>query len=147
MDRVALFRLLHIAGAVLLLGNVTVTGLWAVLLYRERAAVPFRPVARAILWADLWFTVGGGFLLVFSGIQLILARGYPFWDTPWLLHGVAALAGSTLLWLVVLLPTQVRMARAPEGQDLRREFRRWSIVGWLATALLFVGLWAMVVRG
>jgi len=31
---------------VLLHGNVTVTGFWAIFLYRARAAVPFPPVAR-----------------------------------------------------------------------------------------------------
>ncbi len=52
----------HIAGAVLLIGNVTVTGFWAIFLYRQRAAVPFRPVAWAILWTDLAFTLLGGLL-------------------------------------------------------------------------------------
>lgn len=148
MDRAAGFRLLHIAGAVLLLGNVVVTGLWAAFLYRRRNVLPFRQVAKAILWADIWFTLGGGTLLVFSGIQLILLRGLPFWETRWLVNGVGALALSTLLWLVVLLPDQVRLARLDERDDaaLRRVFLRWSAVGWTATAALFYGLWAMVAR-
>ena len=42
-------KTLHVVGAVLLVGNVTVTGIWALLMYRARTEVPFRPVARAIL--------------------------------------------------------------------------------------------------
>ena len=106
MDEIALFRMLHVAGAVLLIGNVTVTGFWAMFLFRQRSAVPFRPVARAILWTDLAFTLGGGIMLTISGILLIRARGYVIGQTPWLGQGIGALAASTLIWLAVLLPDQ-----------------------------------------
>jgi uncharacterized membrane protein len=140
------WRTLHVLGAVLLVGNVTVTGFWAAYLYTQRSVVPFRPVARAILWTDLLFTVGGASLLTFSGIQLLLARGYSFWETPWLVKGVGSLALATLLWLAVLVPDQFRLERlAPDDSiRLRRLFLRWSLVGWTSTALLLNGLWAMV---
>jgi uncharacterized membrane protein len=146
MGDIPTWRLMHILGAVLLLGNVTVTGFWAAFLYGQRDAVPFRPVARAILWTDLVFTVAGGVLLTFSGIHLVLARGYPFWGTPWLVKGVGSLAAATFLWLVVLIPDQFRLERlGPEDHPgLRRVFLRWSVVGWVSTAILFHGLWVMV---
>lgn len=148
MDEVALLRTLHLAGAVLLLGNVTVTGFWATYLYRARAVVPFRPVARAILWTDLVFTLLGGVALTVSGILLTMRQGYRVLETPWLLKGILALGVATLLWLVVLVPDQLRLERLPPSQDeaLRRVFLRWSLVGWTATALLFYGLWVMVTR-
>ncbi|MEP7104731.1 MAG: DUF2269 family protein, partial [Chloroflexota bacterium] len=133
-----------VAGAVLLLGNVTVTGFWATYLYRLRARVPFRPVARAILWADVVFTALGGALLTISGILLVLQRGYAVMNTGWLLRGISVLALSTLLWLVFLLPIQWRLERVEHDDMLRRLFRRWSVVGWAATLLLFYGLWCMV---
>jgi hypothetical protein len=48
----------------------------------------------------------------------------------------------------VLLPDQRRLERIASGDDaaLRRVFVRWSVVGWLATALLYAGLWVMVTR-
>ena len=148
MDDLALLRILHVTGAVLLLGNVTVTGFWAAYLYRARRQVPFRPVARAILWTDLAFTGLGGVILTVSGILLVMRQGYEVLETPWLLKGIVALALSTLLWLAVLLPDQVRLERVPLGDDpaLRRVFVRWSVVGWTATLLLFYGLWVMVTR-
>jgi uncharacterized membrane protein len=146
MDKVALFRMLHVAGAVLLIGNVTVTGFWAIFLYRQRAAIPFRPVARAILWTDLAFTVIGGVMLTVSGILLIRVRGYVIEETPWLVHGIGALAASTLIWLTVLLPDQWRLERMDPANDaaLRRVFMRWTVMGWSATGVLFYGLWTMV---
>ncbi|MEP7175439.1 MAG: DUF2269 family protein [Gemmatimonadales bacterium] len=148
MDRLALLRSLHVAGAVLLLGNVTVTGFWATYLYRSRQTVPFRPVARAIMWADLIFTLLGGTLLTVSGILLVMQRGYPVWETRWLVRGIAALASATLLWLVFLLPDQWRLERLEPGDDrtLRRLFARWSVIGWAATLVLFYGLWCMVAK-
>jgi uncharacterized membrane protein len=148
MGEQELLRVVHVAGAVLLLGNVTVSGFWAAYLYRVRARVPFGQVARAILWADLGFTVVGGTMLVVSGILLMQARGYSLAETPWLRHGIGALAVSTALWLVFLLPDQRRLERVDPGDDvaLRRIFARWSVVGWAATAVLFYGLWAMVAK-
>ena len=146
MVELSTWRALHVLGAVLLVGNVTVTGFWAGFLYVQRASLPFRPVARAILWTDLLFTTGGAALLTFSGIQLILIRALPFWETPWLVKGVASLGLATLLWLVVLIPDQFRLERmaADDSEGLRRVFLRWSVVGWVSTAILFHGLWVMV---
>ncbi len=146
MVELSTWRALHVLGAVLLVGNVTVTGFWAAFLYAQRASLPFRPVARAILWTDLLFTAGGAALLTFSGIQLIIGRGLPFWGTPWLLKGVASLALATALWLAVLIPDQFRLERMAAGEPagLRRVFLRWSVVGWISTALLLHGLWVMV---
>lgn len=148
MDSAAILRWLHVTGAVLLIGNVVVTGFWAAFLYRARSVVPFRPVARAILWADVVFTLGGGALLTISGILLVRERGYPILETPWLVRGIGALAISTLLWLVFLLPEQWRLERVDPGDEraLRRLFVRWSAIGWAATLVLFYGLWCMVVK-
>lgn len=142
------WKTFHVAGAILLLGNVTVTGVWSAYLYRHWRAgtIPFRPVARAILWTDLVFTVAGGALLTFTGIQLGLASEFSFLETGWLLRGILALGLSTLIWLIVLLPDQFRLERATEAAVIRRLFLRWSLFGWLSTLLLYYGLWSMVRR-
>lgn len=139
---------LHLVGAVLLLGNVTVTGVWSYYLYRHwcDGTVPFRPIARAILWTDLAFTAGGGAALTVSGVWMILRMDYPVLATPWLLKGIVALSLSTLSWLAVLLPDQVRLERSDDPAVIRRLFRRWSMVGWASTALLFYALWVMVTK-
>jgi uncharacterized membrane protein len=148
MDEYALLRMLHVTGAVLLIGNVIVTGFWATYLYRARAEVPFRPVARAIMWADLGFTLAGGVLLTVSGILLTARLELRVMETPWLLKGIVALGVATLVWLAVLLPCQIRLERTPphDRARLRRLFLGWSLVGWADTAVLLYGLWAMVAR-
>lgn len=142
-----ILRFLHVLGAVLLLGNVVVTGLWAMLLWHARPALPFRRTARVIMWADLCFTVVGGTLLTVSGIFLIQARGYPWRELPWIQHGIGALGLATLVWLWLLLPDQVRLERwAEDDPRYVRAFWRWTIVGWIDTLILCYGLWAMVTK-
>jgi uncharacterized membrane protein len=141
-------KALHVIGAVLLLGNVTVTGVWSLYLYRhwQETTIPFRPVARAILWTDLIFTLGGGILITVTGVIMGLKSGTPFFQTPWLVKGMSALALSTLSWLAILLPDQWRLERTEDPATIRRLFLRWSVVGWISTGLLFYGLWAMVTK-
>lgn len=147
MGSVAFLRFMHVLGAVLLLGNVVVTGLWAALLWRARGVVPYPRAARVILWADLCFTIVGGALLTMSGIFLVRAEGLPWRDLPWVRHGIAAIAAATLIWLLALLPDQWRMERwAADDPRYPRAFWRWTIVGWVDTLILFVGLWAMVTK-
>ncbi len=143
-------KTLHVIGAVLMVGNVTVTGFWAAYLWRhQRDVVAFRPVARAILWTDLVFTFGGGSVLTMTGIQMIRVTGMDWVNTRWLLWGIVMLAVSSFLWLVVLIPDQLRMEKALEHETgrIRTLFLRWSWVGWFSTVLLFVAMWWMVHKG
>ena len=144
----AVLKALHITAAVLMVGNVTVTGLWAALYFRWRKDADFRLAARAILWTDLCFTFLGGAALTISGILLARRAGLPILETPWIRRSVLLLALSTLLWLALLLPDQRRMERLDDSRDeLRRAaFTRWSVVGWGSTLLLFVAMWSMIVK-
>lgn len=140
-------KALHVIGALLLVGNVTVTGFWAAFLYRRRGHdVGYRPIALGILWSDLIFTFGGGALLTITGILMVKAGQLDWRGTPWLWTGIVLLAASTLLWLVFLLPDQVRMERhdGTDDRTFRRHFLRWSAIGWFSTALLFAAVWFMV---
>lgn len=140
----------HVLGVVLMLGNVIVTGLWAhwALERNEPAVDAF--AARAVIRADVACTLLGGFLLTVSGGWMVGQGGWSVLHTPWLWHGMVALAASTGLWLGALLPDQGRMRRladAGEALALRRIYRRWALLGWGATGLLLYALWAMVVKG
>ncbi len=148
MDSYQLWKTLHVTSAVLLVGNVTVTGFWAYFLYRQRRDVEFRAIARGIMLSDFIFTLVGGAGLALTGIIMVRARQVSILDTPWLRRGVLLLAISTLVWLVSLLPDQVRMERLDQSDErgMRRLFIRWSLFGWASTALLFASLWSMVMK-
>lgn len=148
MDSYQLWKTLHVTSAVLLVGNVTVTGFWAYFLYRQRRDVGFRAIARGIMLSDFIFTLVGGAGLALTGIVMVRAQQVSILDTPWLRRGVLIFAISTLVWLVSLLPDQVRMERLDQSDErgMRRLFIRWSLFGWASTALLFASLWSMVMK-
>jgi hypothetical protein len=131
-----------------MLGNVTVTGVWSYLLWQNRHEVPPRQIARGILWTDLFFTLFGGALITVAGVMMIRTGGMPWRDMKWLLRGIEVLAAATLIWLVVLIPDQMRMERCKPGEEARfgRLFVRWSVCGWAITMLLFWGIWLMVTK-
>lgn len=144
---IVLIRLLHLLGTVMLLGNLMVTGFWALFLYRVRDTVPFRQVARAMLWADLIFTVVGGSLLGVTGFMLIKAQGIPF-ETSWVIRGATALGLAGFLWIAAIVPLQNRLTRifADDRRALKRVFVRWIVAVWTVIAVLCYGLVTMVRR-
>lgn len=148
MNGYAVLKTLHVASAVLLLGNVTVTGFWAAFMYRQAQAsgAPFKPIAKAIILSDWIFTLGGGAGLTITGVAMIVTGSLPVMLNAWLVRGIAALVLSTLAWLVFLVPDQGRLDRATDPHEIRRLFRRWTVIGWLSTALLFYALWCMVTK-
>ena len=148
MDNYQLWKTLHVTSAVLIVGNVTVTGVWAWFLYRQRREVGFRAIAQGIMLTDIIFTLVGGAGLTITGILMVRAQQLSIMDTPWLRRGVLTLAISTVVWVVSLLPDQLRMERLDQSDDrgMRRLFTRWSVLGWASTVLLFVGLWSMVMK-
>jgi uncharacterized membrane protein len=144
------WKALHVIGAVLMVGNVTVTGVWTILLWRDRAERTPRHIARGILWTDLLFTFLGGALMTIAGIMMV-RQGYPTgaWrQVPWLVQGIEMLGISTAIWLALLIPDQVRMERCPDNQltRFRKLYLRWSLIGWVATAFLFRGIWVMTTK-
>lgn len=142
------WKALHVIGAVLMVGNVTVTGVWTILLWRHRYEVPLRRIAHGILWTDFWFTFLGGAMMTIAGIQMIRVGGIPWRTTGWLMDGIILLGISSAIWLVALLPDQFRMERCPAENPgrFRTLYLRWSVIGWLATVVLYLGIWVMVVK-
>lgn len=149
-----LLKTLHLLGAVLLLGNVIVTGFWNLKAVRTRDPRVIAFAQREVIAADYWLTFGGGALLSVTGFLLAASYGLDPWRTPWIVYGFGLLLVSTGLWVAVLLPCQSRMARlsanARDGEPLPeafyRAFRWWNGVGWFATALLAAALALMVLK-
>lgn len=141
---------MHVIGAVLMVGNVTVTGVWTIVLWRDRAVRTPRHIARGILWTDLLFTFLGGAMMTIAGIMMV-RQAYPggSWrQVPWLIQGIEMLGLSSAIWLTFLIPDQFRMERCPEEDvaRFRTLYLRWSVIGWIATAFLFRGIWVMTTK-
>ena len=65
---------LHIAGAVVFLGNIIVTGAWMLMAERTRIGRVIHFSAKAVIRADLLFTLPGVLLIVMNGVAMVVAH-------------------------------------------------------------------------
>ena len=153
MERdVAVF--LHLTGVVLLIGNVTVTSVWKVFADRTGDARLVAFAQRMVTITDFSLTLAGVVLLVVGGYWAAVWLGLPLFESPWLIWSQVLFAVSGAMWLGVLVPIQVRQARATRSFDLsaplpaayKADSMRWIWWGVAATVPLVAALWLMIAK-
>ena len=76
---------LHIAGAVIFLGNIIVTGAWMLMAERTYISRVIHFSAKAVIRADFLFTLPGVLLVLINGLIMAYARwGGAFRDFDWI---------------------------------------------------------------
>ena len=114
------WKFLHILGVVFMVGNVITTGLWAHWAVRTGDKNTLAFASNSILKADIFLTFVGGGLILIPGFVMLHHMKLTLFQLPWLVHGTVALALSTLMWLVLLLPDQFKMQKASKQGDLEK---------------------------
>lgn len=148
------FKFLHVAGVVLLVGNVTITAIWKVFADRtgEMATIAF---AQRMVNGTDWVCTGGGIaLIVIGGYGMAASAGMDLAATRWLLWGQILFVLSGLVWLFVLVPIQGRQARLSARfvagtsvpGDYRALSRQWILWGVVATVPLVAAMFVMIVK-
>lgn len=136
------FRILHQAGATLLVGNLVVMPVWKVAADRSRDPRVAR-FAQRLVTLTTWFISAPAILLILgSGFGSSLAAGLPPFADGWLRLGEILFACFGLVWLLLLVPLQIRQGRLArslaEGRAIpepyRRLGRRW--LAWLLVSLM-----------
>lgn len=145
-------RLMHLVGSVLFMGNILVTAAWASLGRRNRDPEVIRFLVRGILLTDAIFTVPGVILLTLNGG--ILGTVFFRAGAPWMMISVGLFAVTGIVWGVLLIPVQKRLANLvnampprgpipPEYDALMAKWFRW---GGIATLLPLITLVLMVFK-
>ena len=147
--------LLHIAGAVVFLGNIIVTAAWMFMAERTRDLSVIHFSAKAVIRADLLFTLPGVLLILINGYVMVLERWggqSAFHELSWISLALALFTLSGIIWVGILIPAQHRMAvysdpeeytDTPPGQFFSA-LRRWYIWGAVAIILPLCSLYLMV---
>jgi uncharacterized membrane protein len=146
------FKMLHVLGIVLFLGNIIVTGVW-----KYRADLTARPqviafAQRLVTLTDWIFTFGGVILILIGGFGMAGVAGLEIATTSWLRLGLALFIASGIIWAAILIPIQIaqaRLARTFEnGGEIPERYwrlnRRWYIWGALATVLPLLNIYVMI---
>lgn len=148
------WKFVHLAGVVLLVGNVTITAIWKVFADRTGEPKTIAFAQRMVNGTD-WVCTGGGILLIVAGgYGMAASAGLNIVTTRWLLWGQILFVLSGILWLCVLVPLQIRQARlaavfaqgGPIPDAYRNLSARWLVWGIAATVPLVAALFVMIAK-
>ena len=148
------FKVVHLFGVVIFLGNIIVTALWKVMADRTGNPRIIAYAQRLVTLTDWIFTAGGVAFLVAGAYGMAFVAGLDLRGTTWLVWGQALLAISGLIWVFILIPTQIAQARqarafdsgGPIPDSYWRHNRRWMIWGVIATIVPLANLYLMVFK-
>ncbi len=148
----SVFKFAHIAGIVLLLGNITVTAVWKVFADRTGDAAIVAFGQRMVTGTDFGLTLPGIVLTIIGGYGAMYEARYDFPGPAWLVWSQLCFVAAGVIWLGVLIPIQVRQARmarqfdsaAQVPAEYRTLARRWLAWGLVATVPLVSALYFMI---
>jgi uncharacterized membrane protein len=149
-----LFKNLHLLGAIILIGNVTVTAVWKVFADRTREPAIIAFAQRLVTYTDWAFTLSGVVLIMVGGYGMTWIAGMNILSLGWLVWGQIWFYGSGLIWLFILIPTQIAQARQtrafttsdPIPEPYRRLARHWILWGVISTLPLVMVLYLMIAK-
>jgi uncharacterized membrane protein len=147
------FKIVHMTGIILLLGNIVVTGVWKAMAGRTGNPAVIGFAQRLVTLTDWVFTFGGAILVLIGGYGMAAAAGYDL-RMNWLLWAHGLFIASGAIWVAILIPIQIRQARLAHAFENGGEIppvywrlnRHWYIWGVLATVIPAANLYVMVAK-
>ena len=151
MDTYSLFKILHLLGVALFLGNIIVTGWWKGMADRHGDPRVVAFAQRQVTLTDFIFTFGGILIIVAGGYGMAYAGG-PELSTGFVALGQGLFYAAGVIWVGILIPVQwvqARMAKAfADGGPIPTRYwslgRIWLAAGLTATVLPVMSLMVMV---
>lgn len=154
MDTYLTLKSLHIFGAVIFLGNIIVTAWWKVMADRTMNPRVIAFAQRQVTVTDFVFTAPGALLTIVAGDVMAYGFMSNTWGIQWLIWGRGLFIASDVIWLTVLIPTQIRQARIArsfnDSQAIPEEYwrlsNRWKYFGALAVVLPLFNIYWMIFK-
>jgi uncharacterized membrane protein len=91
MPSYAAFKIIHLLGVALFLGNIIVTGVWKYYADRTKCPRVIGFAQRLVTLTDWAFTLGGVILILIGGYGMARLAGYDLFERSWLLLGQGGL--------------------------------------------------------
>jgi uncharacterized membrane protein len=153
MESYTAFKIIHMAGIVVFLGNIIVTGVWKAMADRTGNPAVIGFAQRLVTLTDWVFTFPGAMLVLGGGYGMAKAAGYDL-GSGWLFWGLSFFSASGMIWVLILIPIQFRQAQLARsfenGGEIQQVYwrlnRHWYIWGVLATVIPLANLYVMVAK-
>lgn len=148
------FKIIHVLGIVLFLGNIIVTGVWKFFADKTRNAAVIGFAQRLVTLTDWIFTFGGVILILIGGYGMATVAGYNLRSTSWLVWAQSIFFASGIIWIAILIPVQIWQARLARQFENGGEIpplywrlnRQWYFWGVLATVIPLANLYVMIAK-
>jgi uncharacterized membrane protein len=148
------FKVIHLFGVIVFLGNIIVTGVWKVLADRTGEPSVVAYAQRLVTITDWVFTAGGVVLILLGAYGMAFVADLDLRGQTWLVWGQALFGASGLIWIAALIPTQIAQAWQARAfaaggaipQSYWRHGRRWAVWGTIATIIPLANLYFMVFK-
>lgn len=154
MEHYQVLKYLHILGAVIFVGNITITAWWKSMADRTQAPAIVAYAQRQVTLTDFVFTLSGVLLLAVTGYTMAGIAGLNLDDIQWLANGQRLFFISGLLWIFILVPVQylqAKMAKDFSDKDTIPERywtlgKIWMVFGIISTVLPYFTVYYMAVK-
>ena len=150
-----IWKLVHVLGVVLFVGNITTGILWKVQADRTRNAALIAHACAGLTRSDRFFTMPGVLLIVIAGIVAAITGHLPILGTGWIFWSIVLLTISGLAFMLRVAPLQRRMhalstAGAQDGQldwpAYEAATQSWNVWGMVALIAPLVAVALMVLK-
>ena len=143
-----MLKLVHLAGVVLFLGNISVGVFWKHASDRTGSLPIITYTIDAIIRADRLFTIPGIVLLLVGGIGAALVGQISILGTGWLLWGIGAFVLSGIAFGPLSRVQRQLSAAAHAGNidEYRRLSPSWDVWGGIALVLPIIAFVLMILK-
>jgi uncharacterized membrane protein len=148
MSTYLLLKLVHLAGVVLFLGNITVGVFWKSFADRSGNLGLMAATMDGIIRADRIFTIPGILLLLAGGIGAAIVGGFPILSTGWILWGLSAFVLSGLAFGPLSRAQRGISTAAHTGnlEEYERLSQSWNVWGAIALAFPVIAFVIMILK-
>ena len=153
MESYQALKSLHLFGVTLFLGNIIVTAFWKMLADRTRSPSVVAFSQRLVTITDFAFTSTGVLLIMITG-RIMATKFGEIGDLFWLTWGWRLFIVSGLIWVLILIPVQIKQAKLAKAFANQTEIpaqywtlsKLWIVFGIIATVLPLANLYIMVFK-
>ncbi|MBV9233951.1 MAG: DUF2269 family protein [Candidatus Eremiobacteraeota bacterium] len=141
-------KLLHVAGVVLFLGNITIGVFWKNYADATGNTAIMAYAMDGVIRADKIFTIPGIALLLIGGVGAAIVGGYPILYTGWILWALIAFVLSGLAFAPLARTQRGLSLAAHTGNmpDYESLSKRWNLWGFIALAMPVAAFVLMIVK-